>query len=115
MKIDHNFRLVTSGLLISSFAAISFSVNAADGVKFKFSGQVSRAITHADNGVDSDTIFVDNNNSGTRLRLKGKVNISEGLEAGVYWETQYQDNSSGSIDIGDQYNSSSFTSRIRDL
>lgn len=115
MKSNRNFQFVTSGLLISSLAAISFSVNAADGVEFKFSGQISRAITHADNGVKSDTIFVDNLNSGTRLRLKGKVDISESLTAGVYWETQYQDNSSGSIDIGDQDNTSAFTSRIRDL
>ena len=60
-------------------------------------------------------MFVDNNNSGTRLRLKGKVDITESLSAGVYWETQYQDNSSSSIDIGDPDNSSAFTSRIRDL
>lgn len=107
--------MIASGLFISSLAAISFSANAAEGVEFKFSGQVSRAITHADNGVDSDTIFVDNNNSGTRLRLKGKVDISESLSAGIYWETQYQDNSSSSIDIDDSDNTSAFTSRIRDL
>lgn len=114
MKIN-NYRLVTSGLLISSLAAVSTSTQAAKGVEFKFSGQVSRAITYADNGTDSDTLFVDNNNSGTRLRLKGKVKINDGLSAGVYWETQYQDNSSGSIDIGDSDNASTFTSRIRDL
>ena len=114
MKIN-NFQSITYGLIFSSLSVLTFSANAADGVEFKFSGQISRAITHADNGVDSDTIFVDNNNSGTRLRLKGKVDISESLSAGVYWETQYQDNSSSSIDIDDPDNSSAFTSRIRDL
>lgn len=102
-------------MIISSLAATTFSVNAAEGVEFKFSGQISRAITHADNGVDSDTIFVDNNNSGTRLRLKGKVDISDSLTAGIHWETQYQDNSSSSIDIDDSDSQSAFSSRIRDL
>jgi len=102
-------------MLVSSLVITSFSAKAAEGVEFKFSGQVSQAVTHADNGTDTDTIFVDNNNSGTRLRLKGKVDITPNVSAGVYWETQYQDNSSGAIDIGDSDNTSTFTSRIRDL
>ncbi len=115
MKIKKDFRVVAGGLLASSLVAPVFSASAADNVEFKFSGQISRAITYADNGTDTDTIFVDNNNSGTRLRLKGKVDLTPSLTAGVHWETQYQDNSSSSIDIGDSDNTSTFTSRIRDL
>jgi hypothetical protein len=115
MKIKKDFRVVAGGLLVSSLVVPVFSANAAENVEFKFSGQVSRAITFADNGTDTDTIFVDNNNSGTRLRLKGKVDLTPSLTAGVYWETQYQDNSSSAIDIGDADNASTFTSRIRDL
>ncbi len=115
MKIKKDFRVVAGGLLVSSLVVPLFSSNAAENVEFKFSGQISRAITFADNGTDTDTIFVDNNNSGTRLRLKGKVDLTPSLTAGVYWETQYQDNSSGAIDIGDADNASTFTSRHRDL
>lgn len=115
MRIKKDFRVVAGGILVSSLVIPLVSANAADNVEFKFSGQISRAITYADNGTDTDTLFVDNNNSGTRLRLKGKVDLTPGLTAGVHWETQYQDNSSSSIDIGDQDNASAFTSRIRDL
>jgi hypothetical protein len=115
MKKRNNLQLVASVALLSSVAATSFSANAAENVEFKWSGQISRAITYADNGADEDILFVDNNNSGTRLRLKGKMDISPALTAGVYWETQYQDNSSSSIGIGDEDNDSGFTSRIREV
>lgn len=115
MNDNKNYRLAAMGVIFVSLGTLPYVANADKGVQFKFSGQVSRAITHADNGVDSDTLFIDNNNSGTRLRLKGKVDLTESLSAGVYWETQYQDNSSGAIDIGDSDNKSTFTSRIREL
>ena len=115
MKINKRIRVILPRIFISALVTTAYTAEAAEGVEFKFSGQISRAITHADNGVDSDTIFVDNNNSGTRLRLKGKVDLSDSLSAGIHWETQYQDNSSGAIDIGDSDNKSTFTSRIRDL
>ncbi len=75
-------------------------VNAADKIEIKLSGQINRAITFADNGVDSDTLFVDSLSSGTRFRLTGKMNVNPNLSAGVAFETQYQDNGSGSVDIG---------------
>jgi hypothetical protein len=83
--------------------------------EFSFSGQISRAVSQVDNGIDTDTLHVDNNNSGTRLRLKGQTDLENGNTAGVYWETQYQDNSSSSIDINDADNGSAFTSRIREV
>ncbi len=115
MKTLNSIQVVTGVVLLTSFTAISSNANAVDNLEFKWSGQISRAITFADNGADDDVLFVDNNNSGTRLRLTGKMDISPGLTAGVVWETQYQDNSSSSIDIGDKDNSSAFSSRKRDL
>jgi predicted porin len=117
VKINKSLKIVSGVALISSFSAISSVANAADGVELKWSGQISRAISFADNGVDDDILFVDNNNNGTRLRLTGKMEISPGLTAGIHWETQFQENSSASIDIGDSdgSNSSGFTSRKRDL
>jgi predicted porin len=100
--------------LITAAAIIPLAAYGAK-VEFSFSGQISRAISQVDNGVDTDTLHVDNNNSGTRLRLKGKTDLENGITAGVYWETQYQDNSSSSIDINDADNASAFTSRIREV
>lgn len=113
----NNIQLATGTALIVSLASIPFTANAAENLEFKWSGQLSRALTFADNGADDDILFVDNNNSGTRLRLTGKVDISPGLTAGIHWETQFQENSSASIDIGDSdgSNGSGFTSRKRDL
>ena len=115
MRLKKSFHITTTVGCLLAVSAVSLPVQAADGVEFDFSGQISRALTFADNGVDTDTLFVDNTNSGSRLRLKGKVDISDSLQAGVYWETQYQDNASHSIDIGDSDNSSTFTSRFREL
>jgi len=83
--------------------------------EFSFSGQISRAVTQVDNGIDTDTLHVDNNNSGTRLRLKGQTNLENGTTAGVYWETQYQDNSSSTVDVNSADSPSEFTSRIREV
>ena len=102
-------------MLVTSFAVFPSISNAADDVEFKWSGQISRAITFADNGTDDDVLFVDNNNSGTRLRLTGEMEVQPGLRAGIVWETQFQDNDSSAQDIGDSDSSSAFKSRKRDL
>lgn len=115
MKILNSIQLTTGAVLVTSFAAIPSISQAADKVQFKWSGQVSRAITFADNGTDDDILFVDNNNSGTRLRLTGDIDINPGLKAGVAWETQYQDNDSSALDIDSSDSSSAFKSRKREL
>jgi len=110
-------KLILPTTITALMTAASLIPMQAYGAKAEvsISGQISRAVTFADNGVDTDQLFVDNNNSGTRLRLKGKTDLGNGNTAGVYWETQYQDNSSSSIDINDNDNSSAFTSRIREV
>jgi len=121
MNLNKSSR-VSLGLFVS-LAVLSGSVTAATGsttpasqkVEFKVSGQVSRALTFADNGSQSDTLFVDNTNSGSRLRVVGKVDISDSLSAGINIETQFEDNKSYSLDIGDTDNNNVFTSRKRDL
>lgn len=112
MKTLKGLQLATGAMLLTSFATIT---NAAENLEFGWSGQVSRAVTYADNGTDDDILSVDNNNSGTRLRLTGQVDIRPGLQAGVVWETQYQDNSSSSIDIDDSDNGSSTNTRKSEL
>jgi hypothetical protein len=102
-------------LTLLMIGSVSFSHANAEKINFKVSGQVNRAITFADNGTDSDILFVDGNNSGTRLRITGQMKLSPNSSAGVIWETQYQDNSSSAIDIGDSDNKSTISSRKRDL
>ena len=113
MKIKDSIQIATGAALFTTFVAVPFTAHAQPEIKL--SGQISQAITHADNGTDSDTIIVDNLNSGTRFRLTGEMEVKPGLTAGVVWETQYQDNGSGAVDIGTSDTSSSFQSRKRDL
>lgn len=120
MNVKNSLQLSTIAALLAAVSIVPVTASAAeeeDKVSFSWSGQVSRALTFADNGVDDDVLFVDNNNSGTRLRLKGHTSFGNGQEAGIHWETQFQENSSASIDIGDSdgSNGSGFTSRKRDL
>jgi predicted porin len=117
MRVKQPLQLSSIAVLLAAVSLVPITANAADPVEFKWSGQISRALSFADNGVDDDVLFVDNNNSGTRLRLTGKTGFGNGLEAGIHWETQFQENSSSAIDIGDldASNNDGFTSRKRDL
>ena len=112
MKNLNGFKLATGAVLLTSFATVT---DAAENLKFGWSGQVSRAVTFADNGTDDDILSVDNNNSGTRLRLTGQVDLNPGLQAGVVWETQYQDNSSSVVDIDDSDSASRTDTRKSEL
>lgn len=104
--------MTTGAILIGSFA---IAPQAFAKSEVKVSGQVSRAITYADNGVDEDVLFTDNTNSGTRFRLTGKTDVIPGITAGFNLETQYQDNASDQIGINDSDTSSAFRSRKREL
>ncbi len=102
-------------LIALAVATSMVPVAQAAKVEAKLSGQVNRAITFADNGVNSDALFVDNNASGTRMRFTGNTEMGNGMKAGIHWESQYQDNSSSQIDINDGDNDSQFISRFREV
>ncbi len=70
-------------------------------VEARLGGQISQMISYADNGVDDDVLVVDNNNSGTRVRLRGATDLGNGMKAGINWETDWQNNDSAIMDIGD--------------
>jgi len=112
MITKQNIKVTTGALLIGSFA---MAPNAFAESEVKLSGQVSRALTYADNGVDDDVLFTDNTNSGTRFRITGKTDALAGITVGFNIETQYQDNASDQIDINDSDSSSAFRSRKREL
>jgi predicted porin len=71
----------------------------AQGLQVTISGQVNRAFMAADDGVDSDSFFVDNDNSGTRFRFVGNSDITPGLKAGVLWEVEFQGNDSNLVNM----------------
>ena len=96
---------VTAGMLL-------FGLNPAQAVEVKLSGQINRAIMWADNGNNDELFHVDNDNSSTRFRLVGSERLNDYLDVGVVWESQFESNSSASVDIGqDNDGSSTFTER----
>jgi hypothetical protein len=112
MVIKQSIKMTTGALLIGSFA---IAPHAFAKSEVKISGQVSRALTFADNGVDDDVLFTDNTNSGTRFRITGETDAVAGITVGFNIETQYQDNASDQVDFNDSDSSSAFRSRKREL
>ena len=73
-----------------------------DKVKINIYGQVNRAIMYVDDGENSDTYFVDNSHSSTRLGIKGSVAANDEFSAGLKFETEYRSNASSVINHDDE-------------
>jgi len=102
----------------SALIALSSSVIAGSKYGVELSGQVNRAIMYADDGVDSDTLFVDNDNSSTRFRILSKAKMSDDVTVGANMEMEHESNPSGLVTInqtGDSRKSNSFTERKFEL
>lgn len=84
---------------VAGALALVAASGAAHALEAKISGQVNRAIFHVDDGIDSETLFVDNNNSSTRFRFTGSEDIGPGLKGGIVWEVEYKSNDAGAITI----------------
>jgi predicted porin len=96
---------IVAGILLAGFGP-------AQALEVKLSGQINRAIMWAGNGNDDELFHVDNDNSSTRFRLVGSEDVSQHVEVGVVWESQFESNSSSSVDIGQNSDgTSAFTER----
>lgn len=72
-------------------------VNIEDGgFKFSFSGQINRGLLYFDDGEDSDTFSVDNDNSSTRLRAKASYDFGNYL-VGAEIEYEFEFSSTASV------------------
>jgi predicted porin len=105
--------LFKSSLVVGMVAGILLvGLNPAQALEVKLSGQINRAMMWADNGNNDELLHVDNDNSSTRFRLVGAEKVSDLVEVGVVWETQFESNSSSDVDIPqDDDGTSSFTER----
>ncbi len=68
-------------------------------LKVEVSGQVNRALMHADDGVQKKTFNVDNDISGTRFRFVGSAGMTPTIKAGVRLEWDYQSNESNLVTL----------------
>jgi len=80
-------------------SALAMLAAPAYALEAKISGQVNRAIMHADDGNNSEIFHVDNDNSSTRFRFTGSEDIGSGLKAGIVWEVEYQSNDSDQVTL----------------
>lgn len=105
--------LFKSSLCVGIVAAVLLmGLSPAQALEVKLSGQINRAMMWADNGNNDELFHVDNDNSSTRFRLVGSEKVSDWIEVGVVWESQFESNSSSSVDIGqDSDGTSAFTER----
>lgn len=62
-------------------------------------GQVNRAVMYADDGVDSDTFFVDNDNSSTRIIIDAKHPLNADVTVGAQFEVEQQSKASNEVSI----------------
>jgi len=72
---------------------------AAYAVKFKTSGQISRAIMYGDDGQGSDVLHVDNDASGTRFRFRGSEDLGNGMKVGINMELEAESNDSFKVTL----------------
>ena len=72
-----------------------FSTN--PGVRLSFSGQVNRGVLFADDGEETETFFVDNDNSSTRFRFKAEGDIASNTVAGINIEIEAESNSTAEV------------------
>ena len=89
-------------VIAAALAASAAAVHAQEKLEVKLSGQVNRAVMFADDGHDSDSFFVDNDNSSTRLRFSGTGNLTPGLRAGAILEVEYQSSPSNLVTFADR-------------
>ncbi|WP_136798646.1 MULTISPECIES: porin [Desulfosediminicola] len=85
-------------------------------VNVELYGQVNRAILWADNDDVSETYFVDNDNSSSRMGLKAEVFLPEENKVGAKIEYEFQSNASNNVSQFDTYDASTdLTLRHADL
>ena len=99
--------------------AVSSAVVAAPAyaVEAEISGQINRAMINHNNGEQTATTFVDNTNSGSRIRITGSETLETDsgseIEYGLKWEWQHQSNASQTMQAGQFSDTGNSTMDIR--
>jgi predicted porin len=87
----------------------------AQGVELRLSGQINRAVLHADDGADKEWFNVDNGNSSTRFRFNAEGDVRPGLKAGILFEAEFESNSSSAVSMSTRQVSPTLEERHMDL
>jgi len=75
-----------------------------DNLKLTISGQVNRGLLSFDDGDETGTLHVDNDNSSTRIRLLSEADLTERATFGTNIELQFESNSTAAVDQNNERN-----------
>ena len=93
---------IAAGVLIAlSGTAHAGTISNGNNASVTIGGYVDRALWYADDGKDSTTAVVDNENLSSRFFIAGESKVNEALTAGFLMEFDFRDNSSSSVTIDD--------------
>ena len=109
------FYLKPSVLSLAVAGAVAVAGGPAYAVDAKISGQVNRALMNVDDGRNSETYNVDNDNSSTRFRFTGSGEMMPGITAGLNWEVEFQSNASDSVSQTSKSSDAAFGERIMEV
>lgn len=102
-------------LLLALAAGLAAGAVQAQGIELKLSGQINRALLHADDGTDDEWFNVDNANSSTRFRFNAEGSPAAGLKAGILFEVEYKSNPSSAVNFTNRSISPTLDERHMDL
>ncbi len=106
--VQNKLALTSAVVLALGTAAMS-----AQAAEVEISGQVSRAIMLPDDAAGNELQHVDNNISGTRVRVKAKQALENGMSMGARYEMQFQDNKGSAVNGGAVNEKSNSTLDVR--
>jgi predicted porin len=88
-----------------------------DKVSTKIYGQVNRGVLYVNDGENKEFFHVDNDNSSTRIGLRGSAKLNDDFSVGTKIEVQFESNSTASVsqDNKSGVGPNNFTERHLDL
>ena len=94
-----SIRKITGGTLAALAVAQAQAQAPADGIQVRLSGQINRALLHADDGSNSEWFNVDNSNSSTRFRFNADGPAMPNWRAGILLEFEFDSNPSSEVNF----------------
>jgi len=99
--------IVTAAMSVSAIGAhaadaalpVDLSPGSDSIARFVLYGQLNYGLMAADDGFDSEIMFVDNDNSSTRMGIEGSVPLTNWLKVGGKYEFEVEINSSAKVSL----------------
>uniref|UniRef100_UPI004057AFF5 porin n=1 Tax=Candidatus Electronema sp. TaxID=2698783 RepID=UPI004057AFF5 len=116
MKKKGTMAVAAAGLLLAAAGAQALELKTgSDKVATTLYGQISRAVMYGDDGYQDKFFHVDNDNSSTRVGLKGEIAATENLTVGSVFEVEWQDNPSNKVSMQEESIPGEFGARHFDI